>query len=194
MAHRQTELELMQHACKERFRGAQTGCCPYCGTSIKHDLARHVSSFHLDLGQLWRCPVSWCTQCRQWKGTPQDCVDHIRKTHYVNDSVKAANLWRWFPPWTVTRAAWHTALNAKVSGVSTDVALFSAHGFQLVHHYQVFKQCAAHASLRGSFIIDLRYFTTRACAAPSANLSVLSQYVTSLHCNPLSGDQLKFCR
>ena len=64
----------------------------------------------------------------------------------------------------VTRAPWHTALKAKVSGVSTDTALFSAHGFQLVHHYRVFKQCAAHASLCGTFMIDFRYFTTRACA------------------------------
>ena len=135
MSQRQTELELMQHACKERFRGAQTGCCPYCGTNIKHDVARHVSSFHLDLGQLWRCPVSWCTQ---WKGTPQDSVDHIRKKHYVNDSIKAANMGRWFLPWTVTRAVWHTALKTTVSGVSTDVALFSANGSQLVHHYRLF--------------------------------------------------------
>ena len=59
---------------------------------------------------------------------------------------------------------WHTALKAKVSGVFIDVALFSAHGLQLVHHYRVFKQCAAHASLHGTFMIDLRYFTTRACA------------------------------
>ena len=81
MAHRQTELELMWHACKERFRGAQTGCCPYCGTSIKHDMARHVSSFHLDLGQLWRCPVSWCTQCSQWKGTPS--ADSGRALHKI---------------------------------------------------------------------------------------------------------------
>ena len=87
MAMRQTELELMWHTCKERFRGVQSGCCPYCGRNIKYDMTRHVSSFHLDLAQLWQCPVSWCTQ---WKGTPQDCVDHIRKTHYVNDSVKAA--------------------------------------------------------------------------------------------------------
>ena len=122
MSQRQTELELMRHACKERFRVAQTGCNPYCSTNIKHDMARHVSSFHLDLSQLWWCPVSWCTQ---WKGTPQDCVDHIRKKHYVNDSVKAANLGRWFPPWTVTREAWHMTLNTKLSGISTDATLFS---------------------------------------------------------------------
>ena len=141
----------------------QIGCCPYCSTNIKHDMTRHVSSFHLaiDLGQLWRCPVSWCTQR---KGTPQDCVDHIQKKHYVNDSVKAATLGHWFPPWTVTRKLWHTTLKTKVSGISTDATLFSVNGSQLVHHYQVFGQCAAHSSLRGTFMSDLRYFTIRACA------------------------------
>ena len=36
---------------------------------------RHVTKFHLDLAQLWRCPVSWCTV---WEGMPQDCMDHVR--------------------------------------------------------------------------------------------------------------------
>ena len=116
-----------------------------------HDMAHHVSSFHLDLGQLWMCPVSWCTQ---WKSTPQDCIDHIRKKHNVGDSVKTASLGKWFPPWTVTRAEWHTALKPKVSGIYTDTALFSEHGAQLVHHYRVSRDCAAHASLRGSYMID----------------------------------------
>ena len=149
----------MRHACKERFCGWQTGCCPYCSTNIKHDMARHVSSFHLDLGQLWRCPVSWCTQ---WKGTPQDCVNHIRKKHYINDSVKAANLGRWFPPWTVMREAWHTVLKTRVSGISTDAALFSANGSQLIHHYRV---CVPHMHpCVDTFMIDILYFTIRACA------------------------------
>ena len=52
MSRKQMELELMRHACKQRFRGARTGCFPYCGTNIKHDVARHVSSFHLDLAQI----------------------------------------------------------------------------------------------------------------------------------------------
>ena len=52
MSLRQTELELMRHACKERFRGAQTRCCPYCSTNMKHDMTHHVSSFHLDLCQI----------------------------------------------------------------------------------------------------------------------------------------------
>ena len=64
----------------------------------------------------------------------------------------------------MTRGAWHTALKSKVSSVSTDAALFSANGSQLVHHYRVFGECAAHVSLHGTFMIDLRYFTARASA------------------------------
>ena len=55
-------------------------------------------------------------------------------------------------------------LKSKVSDISTDAALFSEHGAQLVHHYRVFGECVAHATLRGSFMIDLLYFTNRACA------------------------------
>ena len=101
MSKGQTDLELMRHDCKARFWSHPTGCCPYSGRNIKHDMASHVPSFHLDLGQLWRCPVSWCTQ---WKGTPQDCVDHVRQKHNVGDSVKTASLGKWFPMWTITRA------------------------------------------------------------------------------------------
>ena len=70
MSRKQPDYELMRHECKQRFCGAQTGCCSYCGTLIKicQDMARYGRiSVHLDLGQLWRCPVSWCTK---WKGTP----------------------------------------------------------------------------------------------------------------------------
>ena len=56
---------------------------------IKCDMYRHVSTFHLDLIQLWRCPVSWCTV---WNGTPQECMDHIRGAHDVPSNVKSACL------------------------------------------------------------------------------------------------------
>ena len=62
MTRKQTDLELMRHECKWRFFLARTGCCTYCGKNIKNDMARHVSNFHLDLAQLWWCPVAWCTQ------------------------------------------------------------------------------------------------------------------------------------
>ena len=83
------------------------------------------------------------------EGTPQDYIDYVRQKHNVGDSVRTASLGKWCPPWTVTRAAWHTALKPKVCGVSTNAALFSEHGAQLVHNYRVLGDCASHASLRG---------------------------------------------
>ena len=64
-----------------------------------------------------------------------DCIDYDRLRHHVGLLVKTANLGKWFPPWTVTRTAWNAALTQTVSGISTDVVLFSEHGAQLVHHY-----------------------------------------------------------
>ena len=68
----------------------------------------HVSTFDLDLGQLWRCPVSWCTV---WKDTPQDCMHHVRGVHDVPLDIKSASLDRFFPPWTVRRQIWADALD-----------------------------------------------------------------------------------
>ena len=120
-------------------------------------MAHHVANFHLDLAKLWRCPVSWCTT---WKGTPQDCVDHIRQKHSEPNFAKAANLVRWFPPWA--RAVWHKAMKSHVSGVSSDVLLFSESGSSLVHH-------PAQASLRGKFMAKLRNFTVQVEARWESN-------------------------
>ena len=53
------------------------------------DLGKHIAFYQLELAQLWRCPVMWCTV---WKGTAQDCIDNMRRTHRLPLSVKAANL------------------------------------------------------------------------------------------------------
>ena len=96
----QLELEQMRKACRDRFGPAAAGTCPTCDKYIQVNLGEHVALYHLDLAQLWRCPVDWCPV---WKGTSQECVDHMRKAHNTPISVKAGNLARWFPPWTVTR-------------------------------------------------------------------------------------------
>ena len=101
-----------------------------------------MANRHLELSQLWRCPVVWCTQ---WKGTQQDCVYHIRLVHAVPTSVKAVNLGKWFPPWT-------------------DALLFSQCGTPLIHHYRVFGWGGAYASLHMSFMSRLRAFTVQADA------------------------------
>ena len=76
----QQDLEMMWADAKKRFRQTKPTPCVYCGRVIKCDMYRHVAKFHLDLAQLWRCPVSGCTV---WKGNPQDCMDHVRGANDV---------------------------------------------------------------------------------------------------------------
>ena len=93
------------------------------------DLGKHIAFYHLELAQLWRCPVMWCTV---WKGTAQDCIDHMQRTQ-VPLSVKAANLAKSFPAWTVTREQWADILMPSISGVAIDMhtLLFSRIGSPL---------------------------------------------------------------
>ena len=72
-----------------------------------------------------------------WKGTAQDCVDHLRKTHEISQSVKAANLARYFPPWTVTRSQWSEMTCPAISGVAIDTLLLSRIGVPLFHRYRI---------------------------------------------------------
>ena len=83
MGRYQVDLEQMQKECRERFGSTQSGACTTCGKYIKMNLGKHVALYHLELAQLWRCPVSWCTI---WKGTAQDCVNHMRRVHDTMDS------------------------------------------------------------------------------------------------------------
>ena len=93
--------------------------------------------------------MTWCTV---WKGTPQDCVDHMRKAHDTPPLVKAANLARWFPPWTVTREQWFSLTRSAVSGIAVDTLLFSRIGMPLFHRYRVFDRPGTHAAFRGTYM------------------------------------------
>ena len=75
MARYQFELDQMRKECRERFGSTQSGTCTTCGKHIQQNLGRNVALYHMELAQLRRCPVTWCTV---WKGTPQDCIDHMR--------------------------------------------------------------------------------------------------------------------
>ena len=86
MTRYQQDLERRRKECKERFGCTQSENCTHCGKYIQMDLGKHIAFYHLELAQLWRCPVMWCTV---WKGTAQDCIDHMRGTHKVLLSVKA---------------------------------------------------------------------------------------------------------
>ena len=53
MYRRQAEMKTL---CRGRI-----GTCPYCRSHILFSLSRHIADYHLELGQLWWCPVGWCT-------------------------------------------------------------------------------------------------------------------------------------
>ena len=114
---------------------------------------RHVARFHLDLAQLWRCPVLWCTV---WMGTPQDCMDHIRGAHDVPWEIKSASLEHFLPPWTVTRQVWTDSLKPQHSRISTDVLLFSDIHLSLVHHYRIHGRGLPHIAFRKNYLSQLR--------------------------------------
>ena len=144
----QLELEQMRKACRDSFGPAASGTCPMCAKYIKVNLGKHVGPYHLDLAQLWCCPVPWCPV---WKGTSQDCVDHMRRAHNTPITVKAGNLIRWFPPWTVTREQWHSMSRPSVSGIAIHTFLFSRIGMPLFHRYQVSDRLGAHPAFRGPY-------------------------------------------
>ena len=100
----------------------------------------------MELAQLWRCPATWCTV---WKGTTQDCVDHLRK---------AANLARYIPPWTVTRSQWLEMTRPAISGVAIDTLLFSRIGVPLFHRYRIISRAGTHAAFRGTYMRRLHAF------------------------------------
>ena len=151
----QLELEQMRKECRARFEGISSGECPICEKFIQVNLGKHVALYYLDLAQLWRCPVGWCPV---WKGTSQDCIDHMRRAHNTSTSVKAGNLARWFPPWTVTREQWHSMSRPSVSGIAINTFLFSRIGAPLFHRYRVFDKIGSHPAFRKPYMPKLFLF------------------------------------
>ena len=68
----QQDLEMMRKSAKKEYSQTRPMPCKFCGKVIWVDMYRHVARLHLDLVQLWRCPIAWWTT---WKGSPQDCLD-----------------------------------------------------------------------------------------------------------------------
>ena len=115
---------------------------------------RHVARLHLDLVQLWRCPIAWCTT---WKGSPQDCLEHVRSGHDAPWVSKTASIEKYAPPpWTVRRQLWTDSLRIEHSGISTDMLLFSEVGMPLTQHYRVYKGGLPHAVFRTDYLSRLR--------------------------------------
>ena len=103
----QQDLELMRKSAKKEYSQTRPMPCRFCGKVIRVDMYRHVARLHLDLVQLWRCPIAWCTT---WKGSPQDCLEHLRSGHDAPWISKTASIEKYAPPWTVRRELWTDSL------------------------------------------------------------------------------------
>ena len=165
MSRYQHDLERMRKECRERFGYTQLGNCTHCGKYIQQNLGKHMALYHIELAQLWRCPVTWCTV---WMGTAQDCVDHMRRTHDAPLAVKVANLASYFPPRTVTREQWSAMTHPSISGVAIDTLLFSrigSHRYRLFHRYRIISRTGTHAAFRGTYMRRLHAFLEESDAA-----------------------------
>ena len=149
----QQDLELMRKSAKKEYSQTRPMPCRFCGKVIRVDMYRHVARLHLDLVQLWRCPIAWCTT---WKGSPQDCLEHVRSGHDAPWVSKTASIEKYAPPWTVRRQLWTDSLRIEHSGISTDMLLFSEVGMPLTQHYRVYKGGLPHSVFRTDYMGRLR--------------------------------------
>ena len=65
MHKRQEEMKQLRRSCRDRpewaFQQGHPGYCPECEQDVAITLDRHMMNTHLELGQLWQCPVEWST-------------------------------------------------------------------------------------------------------------------------------------
>ena len=82
MHKRQEEMETLRRECRDRpereFRQGHPDHSPQCHEYVTPALDQHMMNNHLELGQLWRCSVEWCTV---WKGSLSDCLAHLTEKH-----------------------------------------------------------------------------------------------------------------
>ena len=89
----------------------------------------------------------------------------MRRTYDVPLTVKAANLARFCPPWTVTREQWSAMTVPSISGVAIDTLLFSRVGSPLFHRYRIISCTGSHAVFRGTYMRRLHAFLEKSDSA-----------------------------
>ena len=132
----------MRKAAKKTYSQTRPMPCRFCGKFIRVDMYRHVARLHLDLAQLWRCPIA--------------CLEHVRSGHDAPWVSKTASIEKYAPPWTVRRQVWMDSLRVDSSGISTDMLLFSEVGMPLTQHYRVYKGGLPHAVFRSDYLSRIR--------------------------------------
>ena len=163
MRERSMELEDLRRkafvSSQPAYRYTWRGYCPVCKTKSDDGLDTHMMCHHLDLGQLWRCPVEWCAV---WKGSVRECRDHFNDKHSGSETIDFDQVSKAFPAWTVPRDFWKQALRPEISGIAVDVMLFRESGRKLVHKYRVYRDPLPHPALREGKISKLILLANRA--------------------------------
>ena len=97
MLKSQADMESLCRDCKHRyeFGWGRAGTCPHCGVYIICNISRHIMDYHLELGQLWRCPVEWCSI---WKASVQDYLDHLRSKQDEAQLMALKTQGKFLPP------------------------------------------------------------------------------------------------
>ena len=122
---------------------------------------------HLDLGQLWRCPVEWCAVR---KGSVRECRDHFNDKHSGSETLEFDRVSKSFPAWTVTRDFWEQALKPEISGIAVDIRLLHESGKRLVHKYRVYQDPLPHPALRKGRITSCSRSSTGPWLLPSSHI------------------------
>ena len=82
LQRRASDVERLRRDAPKRadkaFRYGGPGLSAVCDTRIYSALDEHMIAYHLELGQLWRCPVTWCAV---WKGSGRACLEHLAEKH-----------------------------------------------------------------------------------------------------------------
>ena len=163
MRERSMELEDLRRKAymggQPAYRYTGRGYCPVCKIKSDDGLDTHMMSHHLDLGQLWRCPVEWCAV---WKGSVRECRDHFNEKHSGSETIDFDKVSKAFPAWTVPRDFWKQALRPEISGIAVDAMLFRESGRKLVHKYRVYRDPLPHPALREGKISKLILLANRA--------------------------------
>ena len=89
----------------------------------------------------------------------------MRRAHDIPPLAKAANLARWFSPWTVTREQWSSMTRSAVSGIDVVTLLFSRIGMPLFHRYRIFDRPGTHVAFRGMYMQRMDTFLKESDAA-----------------------------
>ena len=165
LRRRASDVERLRRDAPKRedkaFRHSGLGFCGVCDTRVYTALDVHMIAFHLELAQLWRCPVEWCAV---WKGTGRACLENLAEKQGGSTLVATTNVAKFFPPWTVTRDVWLAALHPDVSGVVVDALLFHEAGHRLVHRYRIYRDPFPHPTLRDGVVPWLLSCVCRAMA------------------------------